>query len=257
SYKKIHGRLYKLLENRYLKRIVLPLQKHIYAIGSAAVSVLVEQGVVSIELANERLRFHELKELFLKHEMMIVDIHTMLATANPGKVGLVAWKEGWRLRDHVDVVERGVRRRLPIYPDAFFTLQNGEGRAGQNGISFFLEADRSTTTHARFAEKIVAYWNYLQQGLHTKKYGIRAFRVVTITITAERARNLCTLAASVLPQQARRYFLFGSMESFSIAQPAGMLDPVFLTPRDASGAERVALIPKPQAQPLARARSGD
>ncbi len=28
-----------------------------------------------------RLRIHELKELFLKHEMMIVDIHVILALA--------------------------------------------------------------------------------------------------------------------------------------------------------------------------------
>ena len=115
-----------------------------------------------------------------------------------------------------------MRRRLPVRPDAFFTLESRERSAGQNETSFFLEADRSTTSHARFAEKIIAYWHYLQQGLHTKKYRIRAFRAVTITLTAERANNLCVLAASVLPPQARRYFLFGSMESFSIGEPVGI-----------------------------------
>jgi hypothetical protein len=221
--------------------------------------VLVEQGVASVELATERLRSYELKELFLKHEMMVVDIHTMLAAATPGTVELVAWKEGWRLRDNVDLVERGVRRRLPVYPDAFFTLENQEPSAGQNAVSYFLEADRSTTTHARFAEKVRAYWQYLQQGLHTKKYGIRSFRVVTITITAERARNLCALAGSVLPPQARRYFLFGSIENFSLAELSGILGPNFITPRGPSGAEQVALIHAGDStrrlNPLARGRS--
>jgi hypothetical protein len=189
SYKKLHGRLFKLAQHGYLKRIILPLQKHIYAIGPAAVPVLVEQGTASAELAAERLRSHELKELFLKHQMMVVDIHTMLAAPSTEAIKLVAWKEGWRLQDHVDVVERGVRRRLPIYPDAYFTLGERARPAGHNEASFFLEADRSTTTHARFAEKIVAYWSYLTQGLHTKIYGSRAFRVDTITLSAERARK--------------------------------------------------------------------
>jgi len=36
-----------------------------------------------------------------------------------------------------------------------------------------VEADRSTTTQSRFTEKLLAYWHYLEQGLHTKKYAIK------------------------------------------------------------------------------------
>ena len=253
TYKKIHGRIFKLVENRYLKRIAPPLQKHIFAIGSAAVPVLVEQGTASAELANERLRSHELKELFLKHEMMVVDIHTMLSAAGTGAIQLVSWKEGWELHDHVDVLAGGHRKTLPVRPDAFFTLEDGDRPAGQNRVSFFLEADRSTTTHARFEDKITAYWNYLQQGIHTKKYGIRTFRVLTVAITPDRARNLCMLAHKALPADAYKFFLFGSLESFSLSTPSGILEPVFMTPR-VSGRDRVSLIPKlqpQQPQPLA------
>ena len=40
AYKKIHGRVFKMVDRGYLKRIVPPLQKYIFAIGSAAVPVL-------------------------------------------------------------------------------------------------------------------------------------------------------------------------------------------------------------------------
>jgi hypothetical protein len=242
AYKKVHGRVFKLAEHGYLKTIKLPLQKHIYAIGAKAVHVLVEQGAASAELATQRLRSHELKELFLKHEMMVVDIHTMLRAAGTGTIKLVAWREGPELFDRVEV--RGRERRfLPMRPDAMFTLEDSSRPAGQNQISAFLEADRSTTTHARFEEKLVAYWNYLQQGMHERRYGIRSFRTVTVAITRERAVNLCSHAARVLPPQAHRYFLFGSLADCPLAEPSRMLGAVFATPKDPSGRERVFLVP--------------
>src|SRR5438093_10158087 len=42
--KRVHRRLYKLFDADYLSRIVLPQQKHIYALGKAALQVLVEEG---------------------------------------------------------------------------------------------------------------------------------------------------------------------------------------------------------------------
>ena len=45
-------------------------------------------------LLTTRLRTSELKQLFLKHEMQIVDIHVMLSLASRGnEVRLVTWQE--------------------------------------------------------------------------------------------------------------------------------------------------------------------
>jgi hypothetical protein len=198
SYKKLHGRLFKLVGRRYLSRIELPLQKHIYVLGKAGVPVLVEQGLAPKELLEWRLRHHELKELFLKHQMMVVDFHTALAVAaGDGPVKLVAWKEGQALWNTVSVRIDGAREELPVRPDAFFTLEDTTRPAGQNQVHFFLEADRSTTTHRRFERKLTAYWHYFQDGGHTAKHGIRTFRVVAVTLTAERARNLCAAAVDI------------------------------------------------------------
>jgi len=63
----------------------------------------------------ERLRTYELKELFLKHEMMIVDIHVMLSLAGrEGLLKLVAWREGRELFDSVPVADYDGLNKLPV-----------------------------------------------------------------------------------------------------------------------------------------------
>ena len=247
--KRLHRRLLKLVEKGYLSAIRLPQQKHIYALAKAALPVLVEHGVGDLDLLLVRLRTHELKELFLKHEMMIVDLHVILAIATRGgELRLTDWQEGRELYDTVDVSDHSGVNRLPVRPDAFLTLEDSRRPEGANRAWFFLEADRSTTTQTRFKEKIRAYWNYLQQGLHVTKFGIKRFRVLTVTLTPERAQNLRNLAASSLPEAARRYFLFASLHSFSLESPNSILQSVWLSARDTGTYHE--LIPPPAPTPV-------
>jgi hypothetical protein len=234
----------KLIERHYLARIVLPTQKHIYTLGRAAAPALVEQGIASKELIDFRLRHHELKELFLKHALMIVEIHAALElAARNSPIKLVAWKEGQELHDSINVSERGQQRRLPVRPDGFFTLQDTNRPPDKNRLHFMLEADRSTTTQSRFKDKIVAYWNYLQSGKQEGKYGIKHFRVVTVTLTNERAANLAQMAVEVTPPQLRKFFLFTSCKQFSLGNPTPILSDIFTTPRDLE-TERARLVPQ-------------
>jgi hypothetical protein len=238
-------RIVRLIERGYLTRFVFPGQKHIYAIGKAAIPILVEQGVAPVELLTARIRTTELKELFIKHEQMIADVHTTLLLASrESTINLIAWKEGQELFDSVSVQEKGSRRWLPVRPDGFFILQDTERPPEKNILPFFLEADRSTTTHARFMEKVKAYWEYLNQGLYTKKYNRKFFRVVTITLTDERAANLAADARAVLPAPAHRFFLFSSLKQFSLETPQAILGDIFITPRDLDG-HRARLVPSP------------
>ncbi|HLJ48450.1 MAG TPA: replication-relaxation family protein [Bryobacteraceae bacterium] len=243
AYKKVHGRLYKLIEKRYLARIELPQQKHIYVIGREGIPRLVERGIAPKEALDWRLRHHELKELFLKHQLMVVDLHTILETATaPGPLRLAEWKEGRELWDSVTVVERNSRVALPVRPDAFFTIEDTRRDPGSNRKHFFLEADRSTTSHDRFQKKVRAYWAYLEQGLQTKKYGIRSFRVVTTTLTQARAANLSDAARVVLPQSARKYFLFTSVENLPLQKPEQIFQEIFLSPREGPQDGRYSLL---------------
>lgn len=242
--KRLHRRLFKLAQNGYLSTIRLPQQKHIYGLGRAAQPVLVEQGIAEEGILALRLRTHELKELFLKHEMMIVDIHAMLSLAGREQdLKLIAWQEGRELFDSVFVTDPGGISKLPIRPDSFFSLEDSRRPVGANRAHFFLEADRSSATHTRFRDKIRAYWHYLDQGLHMKKFKIRNFRVITVTLTQQRARNLCDLAASILPERARKYYLFTSLKNFSLENPVSILGSVYLSPKAGEPDARYPLVP--------------
>lgn len=244
--RRLHRRLLKLITEGYVTSIRLPQQKHIYALGKEALPVLVAQGIASDVLLTERLRVHELKELFLRHEMMIVDFHVMLRLAGKtDALKLVGWREGRELYDSVIVGNHSGNNRLPMRPDAFFTLEDSRRQPGANRANFFLEADRSTATQTRFKDKILAYWHYLEQGLHTKKFGIKNFRVLTLTLTEARARNLCQLAASAVPERARKYYLFASIEKFSLANPAPILQSVYLSPRNCEAGVSYPLVAPP------------
>jgi hypothetical protein len=196
--KRVHRRLAKLVNHGMLAVTRLPQQKHIYSIGRSGLPVLVTQGTISGNVSAQRLRASELKELFLKHEMLIVDHHVLLILAGKtGPLRLVGWQEGRELFDSVVVRDSEGGKKLPVRPDAFFTLEDNRRDEEWNRFYFFLEIDRSTMPHKSFKEKILAYWHYREQGLHAKKWGIKGFRVLTVTLTDARARNLRDLAATI------------------------------------------------------------
>jgi len=246
SEKRVHRRLHKLIETGYLKSIRLPQQKHIYGLSKKATVVLIEEGLGNAELLSQRIRIHELKELFLKHEMMIVDLHVILTLAtHESTFRLIAWREGRELFDYVSITDHQGVRKLPVRPDAFFTLEDSRRPQGASRASFFLEADRSTATQTRFKEKISAYWHYLEQGLYTKKFDSKGFRVLTVAVTEARAENLCVLAASLLPEVARKYYFFTALKNFSLENPAPIFNDIYLSPRTAQSKTRYPLIPLP------------
>jgi len=187
---------------------------------------------------------YELKELFLKHEMLIVDHHILFTLAGKtSPLRLVDWQEGRGLFDSVVIANTEGAKRLPVRPDAFFTIEDTRRGEGGNRFHFFLEIDRSTMPHASFKEKIHAYWQYREQGLHAKKWGIKSFRVLTVTLTGARARNLRDLAATILPEGARKHFLFTAADNYSLQDPNPIFGDIYLSPRDNGQHVTYPLIP--------------
>ena len=77
---------------------------------------------------------------------------------------------------------------LGLVPDKIFGLQYLDKPEGKNRAYFFLEADRATMPVMRtdirqtsFYRKMVGYHETWKQGLHTTVYGIKNFRVLTVT----------------------------------------------------------------------------
>ena len=254
--KRVHRRLLKLVQNGLLSTTRLPQQKHIYSIGRAGRAVLVGEGIIVGDLPGLRLRVHELKELFLKHEMLIVDHHVLLVLAGKtSTLRLVDWREGRDIFDTVTITDSAGVRKLPVRPDAFFTIEDTLRDQERNRFHFFLEVDRSTMPHIRLREKLHAYWRYREQGLHANKFGIQSFRVLTVTLTEARARNLRNLAKTILPEGARKNFLFASADSYSFQEPSGVFGNICFSARDTDPRGAHPLVPQTEHALANRARA--
>lgn len=217
----INLRLSQLIAEKYIYRTAFPNpnQKHIYSIGSHGFKHLAYHGLIDLTDVPTRLRTSELKPLFLNHTLLVTDIHAALILASrDGEKQLADWREGKRLYDSVTFYEDGKKKRLPVCPDAFFTIE----KVGQPEPrhAFALEADRGTTTRRTFDDKINAYWRFLEQNRQLKSYGVKWFRVVTVTLTKARAESLSEMAAQSLPDRIKKFFLFTSRDNFSLERLA-------------------------------------
>jgi hypothetical protein len=231
----LNVRILQLAAEKYLYRITFPNpnHKHIYTLGAAGYQHLAHVGLIPIEDVPARLRANELKPLFLSHTLFVSDVHTTLLLASRNSpLKLSEWREGKGIYDSVTFYDGGQKVRLPVCPDGFFTLRNTSRPEPNNRLSFALEADRSTTTRRTFTDKLHAYCNYLEQQKQEAKFGVRWFRVVTITLTQARAESLRALAGEVLPDRLQKFFLFASREHFSIAEPDYIYQEIYRTPKD-------------------------
>ncbi len=189
SYKTLERRVPKLRVERYLRRLKPRPHKGLYVLGSQGVRVLIEGGYATDELAEQRHRENEWKDLSIPHALLVASIHAkllLLSHHNPIKLAL--WQhEDASLQDTVQTPSDG---KLPVRPDAHFILQHTGRAAGRNKEHFFLEADTGTMSHTRIALKIKAYAAYHQQQRHVAKFGMNYFQVAIITNTRARAENL-------------------------------------------------------------------
>src|ERR1700691_6235674 len=94
SVRALWGRLHKLQERRYLASVARFMQKNVYAIGSAGIPLLIEEGYAPKDLAEKRIRHRELTEIGIRHSLFIANIHTrMLLLTRSGPIKLTHWQE--------------------------------------------------------------------------------------------------------------------------------------------------------------------
>jgi hypothetical protein len=204
SVRALWGRLHKLQERRYLASVARFMQKNIYAVGSAGVPVLIEEGYAPEDLAEKRIRHRELTEIGIRHSLFIADIHTrMLLLTRTGPIQLTHWQEGPALWD--SVAGSAGETATPVRPDAYFILKHTGRPERKNTFHVFLEADRSTMSHERMAGKIAAYVRYHERRLYARKYpGMHSFIVATVTETRTRANELKIDLHPLIPRSASR-----------------------------------------------------
>jgi len=150
---------------------------------------------------------------FLQHSLMISRMHFMLEMACRQSVSaatLHTWSQGGPLAGNKVQVpkikssrrgndylweESDETERLPVEPDALFTLRFANGHEDSRQAHFFYEADRGTMNTTDMLKKLRAYYHFIKkQQRHREAFGIHPVRAVLVETTNEtRARRLMEL----------------------------------------------------------------
>ena len=126
----------------------------------------------------------------------------------------------------------GTRTQLiegAVIPDGYFGLTSGDKTA-----YFFLEADRSTMSNARYLAKLKAYYHFWATQIRTGKHpsGMTRFRVLTVTLSEERKDNLRETAREVdAGGKAPNFFWFACERSYR-DKPQQVMGPIWQTLQD-------------------------
>jgi hypothetical protein len=234
STRTIQRRLQKLFHHKFLDR---PRQQFtsfrnnsmIYACGDRGADVLAEDYGLDRGKINWRQKNNEVGERQLNHSMMISDfrVNLILALKDSKDTTLMFWKQGVARELRDSVVVKGEKEPIPFNPDAFFGIRAEGGK-----LFFFLEADYSTMTHKYFFRKMKGYFHFWQQRKGSEKFGIKLFKVLTITKSQQRAKNLRKISKEADGGIGFTGFFFTSNENYNAEDPQSVLKPIWQTPAD-------------------------
>jgi hypothetical protein len=201
------------------------------------------------------VRGEHMKLGFLRHSLMISRLHFMLEMASrnsQGAIELAVWHQGAELRGHkVEVPEIKSRRvdggndysweegdnlvRLPVEPDAMFSLRFPSRPAAQQVSNFCYEADRGTMPVADMLKKFRAYHHFIKrQQMHRQAFGVHPIRSVLIEAPTEtRARRLMELVNDPLVSGSGRrvglfWFTISELLSNPLSPSSGRQGPAYL-----------------------------
>lgn len=232
-------RLQKLFHGGYLDRPRSQKQngngKMVYALaqkGADLIARLDGDGKPATIDWSEKNRQVRLR--YLEHALMVSRFRTALAlgTRLRPDVAVESWQQGNDIRDSVIAEDEHGPERIPVAPDAYMVLRLVNEPEGRNRIHVVLEADRGTMTTKRFLTKVRGYWHYRQSGRQEERFGIKNFLVLTVTLTDERAANLCSATKALAELGGLRMFLFGPERNYTEGQTGRILDAVWQTPAD-------------------------
>lgn len=211
-------RLQLLFHHGYLDRPAMQLDWYargseplVYALGNRGAEVLEAEGVARPRGVRWDTKNRNVSRVFLHHTLAVAEIMVAFEVAcrahEGGRVippeevlaGAPAATRRLRLpfRWQVEVRWGGKPYRLGLEPDRVFGLRFEGVPENRRHAYFFLEADRGTMPVVRkglaqtsFLRKLLAYRETWRQGLHRQLFGIKSFRVLTVTTSPERVEHL-------------------------------------------------------------------
>jgi len=228
----------------------------IYGLGNRGANVIASENDVPVDTVDWSRKNREVKEIFLKHTLMVSRILTTfrLACQKQKNIEFIEPERlienrqkpptikthalSWRV--NIQKGEYGQKRYLSfnMIPDSLFGL-----RMKKNGKTketyFFLEADRATMPVRRtnfyrssFYKKMVGYVASYKNELFSKYFGFKKVRVLTVTKSDERIGNMIIVNKS-LHNMGNGYnlFLFTRENDIDIQMPERIFKQIWINGR--------------------------
>lgn len=192
-----------------------------YGLGSKGESLLKHELGDSFHEVSWDKKNRSVRGIFLEHALLVSDVMVTLELTcrENGRVRLLAEDElvpangtatrqpfKWR-------VNVNSRTRLGVVPDRVFALEFQNPNGNTERAYFFLEADRGTMPVTRrnlsqtsFLRKLLAYEATWSQAIHTKRFGLHRFRVITVTTSPARVKSLVDACSKL--EKGHGLFLF-------------------------------------------------
>jgi hypothetical protein len=201
---------------------------------------------------------------FLNHGLMISRMHFMVEMAcrkSGGVVALEAWCQGGQIAGHKAEVPkvRSTRQggqlfwqevdeteRLPVEPDALFTLRCKDRPEGYELTHFCYEADRGSMVITDMLKKFRGYYHFIKkQQRHREAFRVHPIRAVLVETTDEaRGKKLMELVGHPLvagPAKRAGLFWFSISPLFTdpvadasipryLHQPEVIFEPIWALP---------------------------
>lgn len=216
----------------------------VYALGNEGAKFLKENFDWYLpKTGTQTEKNRRVKPLFIEHTLEIADFMIAVESfcIDSENIRFISFDEiiatapeGVRRRKNLSKWATTVRwngrmEKINIVPDAIFGIHFTNKSDGRNKSYFFLEADRGTMPLTRkdfrqtsFLRKLESYRDTYLNALQTKYFGIKNFRVLTVTTGKERTDNLVEVCKQNITDVPAGVFLFSNQLELKRSNPFEM-----------------------------------
>jgi hypothetical protein len=219
--REILRRLQLLYHNGYVQRHKLSDREPIaYALGNKGAEELVLHYGIDRQEIEWTTKNREAGERYIRHALMVTRFRHALELAVRESRGshVESWMPGGGFKASVqyqDTVHTREGRRTQqvdgvVIPDSLFVLSVGDKR-----VHYFLEADRSTMSNARYLKKLKSYFAFYATYVRDRPTSrIKQMRVLSLTISEARKDKLRETAQQV-STKGKELFWFACEKEYS------------------------------------------
>ncbi|MEJ8563282.1 replication-relaxation family protein [Yoonia sp. GPGPB17] len=207
----------------------------IYALGNEGAELLSNRFQMALPDVYWTEKNRRVKEKFVEHTLGISDFMVSLETAcrDAGNIRIItkddmltASPEATRRKRHPVRWQTRIHwnnqwHDVAIVPDIIFGLHYTDRPEGKNKAYFMVEIDRGTMPITRrdirqtsFARKLHSYADTFERKLHVEHFGIKNFRVLTVTTSKERVETMIgAYKSEIVTRAPQGLFLFRTKDS--------------------------------------------